>query len=145
MNRISMNTLDPMTLLQDYAGWLAAGAVAMLMAVTLLGVSIRSMRRRRRERREQEAALSAMQADLSALCAGSAGFADRLARLEQQVRGLLERQEQLELHASGDRTYAQAIQMVHKGADVQTLIGTFGLNPREADLLVRMHGMQKTA
>ena len=59
-------------------------------------------------------------------------------RLEQQVRRINERQNVLEMRPVGDRPYAQASELVHKGADIDELMETCGLTRGEAELLVMM-------
>lgn len=79
-----------------------------------------------------------MEQELGALCSASVGAGDHLMRLEQQVRRINERQNVLEMRPVGDRPYAQASELVHKGADIDELMETCGLTRGEAELLVMM-------
>ena len=76
--------------------------------------------------------------ELGALCSASVGAGDRLMRLEQQMRRINERQSTLEMRSVGERPYAQASELVHKGADIEELMETCGLTRGEAELLVMM-------
>ena len=79
-----------------------------------------------------------MEQELGALCSASVGAGDHLMRLEQQVRRINERQNVLEMRPVGDRPYAQASELVHKGADIEELMEACGLTRGEAELLVMM-------
>lgn len=79
-----------------------------------------------------------MEQELGALCSASVGAGDHLMRLEQQVRRINERQNVLEMRSVGDRPYAQASELVHKGADIEELMEACGLTRGEAELLVMM-------
>ena len=137
---ISMTMPEP-ELLLAYAPWLAAAGGLLVLAFILMWA--RKVRSQRRTRLEHDAAFRAMQADLSALCATTAGFGERMSRLEQQLRSLSERVDMQELREPNERSFAQAIRLVHKGADSQELVSTFGLSRGEAELLVSLHGMAK--
>lgn len=76
--------------------------------------------------------------ELGALCSASVGAGDHLMRLDQQVRRINERQNILEMRSVGDRPYAQASELVHKGADIEELMEACGLTRGEAELLVMM-------
>ncbi|MEJ2344744.1 MAG: DUF2802 domain-containing protein [Gammaproteobacteria bacterium] len=122
-------------------------AFAALAAASLLGawLAVAAARRANRRLREQDQRLEALQEDVRALCAGAVGVDERMARLEQRARRLTERQEQIELRDSGDRLYAQAVRMVEKGAGVDELVSVCGLSRGEAELMVRMRGLEQTA
>ncbi len=79
-----------------------------------------------------------MEQELGALCSASVGAGDHLMRLEQQVRRINERQNILEMRSVGQRPYAQASELVHKGADIKELMEACGLTRGEAELLVMM-------
>ncbi|MCA1805511.1 MAG: DUF2802 domain-containing protein [Xanthomonadaceae bacterium] len=55
------------------------------------------------------------------------------------------RQDQWELRSGSERSYQQAIQMVQHGAGAEELVRNCGLTPGEADLIVMLHGMARTA
>ena len=93
---------------------------------------------------EQRGQLQRLTDDLAALCRASAGAGDHVVKLEQQLRRVMDRQDQWELRAGSDRSYQQAIQMVHHGAGAEELVRNCGLTRGEADLIVMLHGMART-
>ena len=127
---------DPMTvLLSALVIVLALGQIYQLVAV----------RRLRRLLNSRDGQTTRHHDDFAALCKASVGAGDHLVRLEQQVRRLTERQEQIEMRSAGDRPYTQAIQMVQRGADVSELIGQCGLTRGEAELIAMLHGVAKAS
>ena len=79
-----------------------------------------------------------MEQELSALCSASVGAGEQVMRLQQQVRRATERQNLLEMRATGERPYAQASELVNQGADTKELMEACGLTRGEAELLVMM-------
>ena len=121
--------------------------IVLLMASSLgLAVQYRMLERTRREAadlvyglRLAQDRVQQIEQQLGALCSASVGAGDHLMRLEQQVRRINERQSALEMRSAGDRPYAQASELVHKGADIKELMEACGLTRGEAELLVMMH------
>ncbi|MBI5039715.1 MAG: DUF2802 domain-containing protein [Gammaproteobacteria bacterium] len=103
------------------------------------------IRRLRAQLRSREDQTLRQRDDFAAMCKASVGAGDHLVRLEQQVRRLIERQDQIEMRTSGDRPYTQAIQMVQHGADVTELIANCGLTRGEAELIAMLHGVAKAS
>jgi hypothetical protein len=95
--------------------------------------------------RRCERELAGLKDDLRALCAGAVGTDERLARLENRGRRLVERQEQLELRDQGDRQYAPAIRMVQKGASIDELVSVCGISRGEAELISMMHRLDEAS
>lgn len=104
-----------------------------------------AVRRLRRQLYSRENQSSRHHDDFAALCKASVGAGDHLVRLEQQVRRLTERQEQIEMRSAGDRPYTQAIQMVQRGADISELVSKCGLTRGEAELIAMLHGVAKAS
>lgn len=123
---------------------LAASALA---AVVLLGAIVvvlewrRSVRQRRRERAWEEA-LQRLRDDMQALCAGAANVGRHLASVDQRLRRLGERQDQVEARDPAQQVYGHAIRLAQRGADVDELIASCGLARGEAELLLRLHSGQ---
>lgn len=116
---------------------LAALVLVLAVAQIVQSLSLRRLRRQLHCRDDQS---SRQRDDFAALCKASVGAGDHLVRLEQQVRRLTERQDQIEMRNAGDRPYTQAIQMVQSGADVSELISRCGLTRGEAELIAMLHG-----
>ena len=87
---------------------------------------------------ELQRRIQSLEQELGALCSASVGAGEHVVKLEQQVQRITERQDQLELRGTGDRPYAQASQLVNKGADIDDLVDSCGLTRGEAELLVMM-------
>lgn len=77
-----------------------------------------------------------IQDDLAAICNGAVGVGGHLARLEEQTRGLLRRQEQLEMQEAPEQSYKQAIRLARSGANIDQLISDCGLAQGEAELAI---------
>lgn len=122
---------DPITAI------LGALVAVMVLAQIYQIFALRRLRDRLRSREDQSLR---QRDDFAALCKASVGAGDHLVRLEQQVRRLTERQDQIEMRTAGDRPYTQAIQMVQRGANVTELISRCGLTRGEAELIAMLHG-----
>ncbi len=118
-------------------GTLSALVIALVAMQIYQFVVIRRLRAQLRSREDQTLS---QRDDFAAMCKASVGAGDHLVRLEQQVRRLTERQDQIEMRTAGDRPYTQAIQMVQHGADVDELISNCGLTRGEAELISMLHG-----
>ena len=81
--------------------------------------------------------------DLAALNAGSIGLGERLLKIERNQKLLMQRLEQIELHANGNASYNQAINLVKQGINKQDLMATCELSEGEAGLLLMMHKKKK--
>lgn len=128
--------IDPITaILSALVIVLAIGQIYQLAA-------IRRLRKQQHSREDQN---TRQRDDFAALCKASVGAGDHLVKLEQQVRRLIERQDQIEMRTAGDRPYTQAIQMVQRGADVSELVSNCGLTRGEAELIAMLHGVSKAS
>ncbi len=119
----------------------------LLTSAAVLGLAVQQIMLRRvtdrQERlidkfRDSYHRLRQAEQELAALCSASMGAGDHVVKLEQQVKRIIERQDTLEMRVSSDRPYAQASQLVNKGADIDELVDTCGLTRGEAELLVMM-------
>jgi hypothetical protein len=116
------------------------GFICMLVFYQAYALHFARRRNIMQEETEQELQrrIHSLEQELRALCSASIGAGDHVVRLEQQVQRITERQDQLELRASGDRPYDQASQLINKGADPEDLMESCGLTRGEAELLVMM-------
>lgn len=110
-----------------------------LLLVYLL---IRIASRQRRLNRHYDQKISLLNDEVSALCTGAAAAGGHLNKIEQKVRRVLERQDQLDFRDPTDRALNQATRMVRQGATVEELISACGLGRAEAELLVLLHRAQ---
>ncbi len=107
--------------------------------VLLIILVLRLYSQQRRNNRCHELKIKLLNDDVSALCAGAAGVGGHLNKLEQKMKRVLERQDQLDLRDPSDRALDQASRMVRQGATVEELISTCGLVRAEAELLMLLH------
>jgi hypothetical protein len=119
------------------AGW-ALGIALLVMGVALGGAGWH-VGRLRREIVRQQALLGALERDLQAICQGARGMGDAVGRLEDKLRRLTERQDQLSLREPAQQAYHQAIRLAHRGASVEELVEACGLPRGEAELLRILH------
>ena len=127
--------------------WLLA---AFVCTVALIGVPVFVFMRGSRTQRsidEQLVVIRRMQNDIHALCAGAVNMGNQMESLENKIRRVAERQEQLEARDPMQQTYAHAIRLAQKGAEIDDLIENCGLAKGEAELLLRLHrvGRQQSA
>lgn len=89
--------------------------------------------------RQRNAEVQALQNDLRALCAGAVGVGEHVERVEQQMRRLAERQDQVDLRDPAAQSYRHAIKLAQKGASIEELMSASGLVRGEAELLMRLY------
>jgi sensor histidine kinase YesM len=85
---------------------------------------------------QQEEIISAMQADLNAMCSGAVGIGEHLAKLDDRMRVVSQRQDELETQEAPERSYKYAIKMLRNGANLDQIIADCGIPRGEAELLM---------
>jgi sensor histidine kinase YesM len=85
---------------------------------------------------QQEEIISAMQADLNAMCSGAVGIGEHLAKLDERMRVVSQRQDELETQEAPERSYKYAIKMLRNGANLDQIIADCGIPRGEAELLM---------
>jgi len=93
----------------------------------------------------QESGVQRAQADVRALLTGAAGLGDHLTKLDQQMKRLDERLNELDLRDPVSQSYEHAIKLAKNGADINELIDACGLVRDEAELLMRMYHMDRAS
>ena len=116
----------------------------LLMTAGLL-FTVQRLRRVLLELKTLKMRIDSVGSDLNALCSGTVGVDRRIVVLESQSRRFELRQESLENQKKDERPYGEAIQMVHKGATAESLVGKLGLSRSEAELVVMLHGVRKAS
>jgi len=123
---------------------MAANLLMLVFLVTVIVLLVRKLkligRRLEAVESQSQEAFRGLNADIAALCTGASGMGDHLSRLEQQLRRLHERQDQLEMRDPVDREYHQAAKMIRNGAGIEDLVSSCGLVRAEAELLLMLHG-----
>jgi hypothetical protein len=67
------------------------------------------------------------------------GVGERLQEVEQQLRLLAERQDQLDLRRPMAQPYRLAIKLAQSGAGIDEIVRTCGINRGEAELVAMLH------
>jgi len=124
--------------------WMVASLLMLFFLVVVILLLVRKLKligeRLAAVESQSQEALRGLNADIGALCSGASGMGDHIARLEQQLRRLHERQDQLEMRDPVDREYHQAAKMIRNGAGIDELVSSCGLVRAEAELLLMLHG-----
>lgn len=115
------------------------------LGLTLLCLALllwQSLRLQRLERgfAAREKSLAAVESDLCALLACSRGVGDVLQRQERQIRGLQQRQQQVEVQGPAFR---EAATLVEHGASPKELVAACGLSQGEAELIAHLNGLKQ--
>lgn len=117
---------------------LATGLVALVMAYT-------KHAHLRTQLEQQQNSLTALQSDIRAVCAGAVKLGEHMAHLEKRTHLLGQRQDQLEMNASGSQSYRQAKKMMHKGAELEEVMADCGIARGEAELVALSERIKKAS
>jgi len=115
-------------------------AVAVVLIVALL-VLAKKQSKMQSQLTESQRRVEQLMDELKAIYAGAAGQGNHIARIEEQLGQLSDRQEQLDEQDPTNQSYSDAIELIQSGASTDELV-RHGLRREEADLLMRMHGAQ---
>ena len=118
--------------------YLVGGGVGLLTLLIVVGSLVRA-RRLNRRLAEQDAVLRTLERDMQAICRGAKGMGDTVAKLEQTLRQLAERQDSLDSREPNSQIYNHAITLAHRGASIEQLIASCGLARNEAELVHLLH------
>ena len=121
--------------------WLLLLSAVVLVLVLLLLFAMARLRLREQEGERQRQEIDKLRGDLGVLCSGAVGVSERVARIEQKLNRLSERQEQMEASTPETQPYDQAVEFARKGASAEELVAQCGITKGEADLVVMMHRM----
>jgi hypothetical protein len=123
--------------------------VSLLMSQALLLTAVAglifAMHRMRKQEKRYNAALRSLQDDFAALCNGAVGVGDHLYHVEQNLRRLSQRQDQVDLHDPTQQSFDHAVRLVENGASIEDVMSQCGLVRSEAELLAMLHRRGKTA
>jgi len=123
----------------DNLPFIAIGLVVVL-AVALVLLAKRQSRLQQALNQSQER-IDHLMDELKALYAGAAGQGNHIARIEEQINQLSDRQEQIDVQDPTSQSYSEAIELIQSGASADELV-RHGLRREEAELLMRLHGRQ---
>ncbi|MGH8547128.1 MAG: DUF2802 domain-containing protein [Methylococcales bacterium] len=126
------------------------GILVTALPIVSLGVTVvlgllvihlwRVSTRLRSEMRFVQVAISAFGNDIAGLCQAGVCQDNRISDQGQQLQKLAERMHDLGRQDPAGQSFHAAIAAARKGADVQVLIGQYGITRDAAELLIRLHG-----
>jgi hypothetical protein len=120
--------------LLSMAALAACDLLLLLLALSIAGSL-------RREQRRQRELIHTARQDLNALCSGASGVGLRLDRMDQRLRRVFERQDQLEMREPDTRSYDRAIKLLRRGKTVDEVMSFCVLKRAEVELLAQLHGI----
>ncbi len=115
------------------------GGVALLLALGAFWKARSNDLRGQRNAELLEQRIDSLENELSALMDGSCGMGNQLHEIHRDLKGTIERQQQLEQREMGELPYNEAIRMVARGAGAEELMQGCGLSQSEADLVLLLH------
>ena len=116
-----------------------AGGGLLLLALLATAVTLIHARRLKKRIAAQGAFLRTLERDMQAVCRGAKGMGDTVVKLEQKLRLLAERQDNLDMREPNSQIYNHAITLAHRGASIDELIDSCGLARNEAELIHLLH------
>ncbi len=123
-------------------------SLILLVIVSLAFVLIKRLEQRldgmKKRLSEQETSVLSLRGAVSALYDDAQQVTRRQNRIEQQLRQIGDQQEQLLLRDPDTGPYRQAMHLAKKGASVEDLVTTCGLNRGEAELLLSLYRAKTT-
>lgn len=118
---------------------------ALVTALVTLLMAFSKQARLRSLLEQQQNTITTLQADIRAVCAGAVKLGEHLAHMEQRTHRLGQRQDQLEMNASGSQSYRQAKKMMHKGAELEEVMADCGIARGEAELVALAERIKKAS
>ena len=115
--------------------------IAFLISILMLLITFEitnAIRGRKREKLRDNL-IRTLQDNVRALCAGASGVGNHLDTVEQKLRRLAERQNQMDMRDQTTHTYGHAIKLVQRGANLEDIMENCGLPRGEAELLLNLH------
>ncbi len=106
-----------------------------IFIITALVVKLRMLSG---ELQRQGKALVLIKQEMNALLSCERGMGQRIRRHQQEVRGVIERQDRLEVSDGSTGSYKQAMALLQKGISTDELIDACDLSRGELELLSRL-------
>ncbi|MDH5435294.1 MAG: DUF2802 domain-containing protein [Gammaproteobacteria bacterium] len=123
--------------------WIAS-TTAIVIATIFSAFSMLSVWRYKKQLQVHKKVINELRNNFRTLTTGSKGVGERVVKLEQKVRRLVDKLNQLELRES-TMPFDQAIQMANKGDNIDQLVAKCGMSQGEAELLVNLHGIKRAS
>jgi hypothetical protein len=124
----------------DVSVWVAIAAACFCAGgVAALVATLRALRRLAARLARLEALANSTSMDLKTLIREGDRFDEDRRETQDTIALVRERQDMLELRASGGLAYEHAIELARQGLSAEQLVRTVGLTRGEAELLVNLH------
>ena len=130
--------------------WQALTVLALVLGIgSLLSLLFFALRLRALWQQQQQS-METLQKDLRALCQSAVQVGGRVSRLEQGLKQLQQRQQELGMRQDKmiqpepeARNFEQAIKLAQKGASIEELMDICDLSRGEAELMSMMHRLSR--
>ncbi len=109
-----------------------------LLLTAVIGLMVALNQIRKQEKRHN-AAIRTLQDDFAALCNGAVGVGDHLFHVEQNLRRLSQRQDQVDMYDPTQQSFDHAVRLVENGATIEDVMSQCGLVRSEAELIAMLH------
>lgn len=123
-------------------------AALILLAMVIVALLLFAMRIKGTQQQQLQSQ-AAMQADLRALCHSAVQVGERVNRMEAELKGLQQRQQELGVRQDNlshseplEAGFEQAIRLARKGSSVEELMEICNLSRGEAELIAMMHRLE---
>ncbi len=131
---------DYIEIFQSYSGeqfmLLFAALVLLVVALNLYHAYAKNLK--------QIQQIKSVKDDLRALASASIGVGNRIRSIEKTQKKINARQDEVSLFEPVNQSYEQAIQLAKNGNSIADIVSLCGINQMEAELVFRMHHLDKT-
>jgi uncharacterized protein YoxC len=123
--------------------------VALILSVLVIVALLVFVMRIKGAMQQQLQSQATLQTDLRALCHAAVQVGERVNRMEGELKGLQQRQQELGVRQDNmahseplEASFEQAIKLARKGSSVEELMEICNLSRGEAELIAMMHRLE---
>lgn len=129
-------------MMESWIYWQFAFDMLVLATGAVIVARIRDLRRAKYLQHEQ---LASLRSDIAALSIGAVKVGEQIDRIARKLQLTNERQDDLELREPVEQSYGHAVRLANNGADIDDLMRNCGLVREEAELILSVRKLKKTA
>ena len=129
-------------MMESWIYWQFAFDMLVLATGAVFVARIRDLRRAKYLQHEQ---LASLRSDIAALSIGAVKIGEQIDRIARKLQLTNERQDDLELREPVEQSYGHAVRLANNGADTDDLMHNCGLVREEAELILSVRKLKKTA
>ena len=119
--------------------YMGVAALAMAIGVSAWVYAVSQKRKAVLAQESLQQRIDQLENELTALMDGSFGMGAHIEEISRDLKGAIDRQQQLEQQDLGDLPYNEAVRLVAGGAGADELMQNCGLSKSEADLVLLLH------